>query len=248
MKSYIQVAIRTKIETTGWGVGEKLIDSLSLNGGLLLPEQVSDNPDKFTESFLEKALCERIWAAKGSSRANGVLSDFYQGFAWRRKKSIKSLGSVVHAFRNARGQRVPGEIAFKAAYSDKVDWYSLFKVWCEIFPPQLAMLHPFTDPELNPAERTGSFQIGSFNAALKPDIPNVGWGMFYGDEFSQEVNADLIAASGFPVERIGNGYLVRVTNNIQDVVDDFSLFSKRRAELKRLFREGLFLIKEEPSI
>ncbi|MCY1385108.1 hypothetical protein D9M69_734520 [compost metagenome] len=72
--------------------------------------------------------------------------------------------------------------------------------------------------------------------------------MFYGDEFAQEVNADQIAASGFPIEKVGNGYLVRVTNSIQDVADDFSFFSKRRAELKSLFREGLFLINDEPSL
>ena len=79
-------------------------------------------------------------------------------------------------------------------------------------------------------------------------MPNIGWAMFYGDEFAQEVDADRIAASGFPIEKLGNGYLVTVTNSIQDVVDDFPLFSKRRAELKSLFREGFFLIKHEPSI
>lgn len=248
MKPYIQIAIRTKTETIGWGVGEKLINSLSLNGGLLLPEQVSHNADKITEPFLGKAACEDIWASKATMRVNGALSDFYQDFAWRRKKAIKSSGSVVHTSRNIRGQVVPGSVCLTSACSEKVDWCSLFKTWCEIFPPQLGMLHLFTDPELSPSEKHNSFQIGSFNSALKPDVPNIGWAMFYGDEFAQEVDADRIAASGFPIEKLGNGYLVTVTNSIQDVVDDFPLFSKRRAELKSLFREGFFLIKHEPSI
>lgn len=59
MKPYIQIAIRTKAETIGWSSGEKLIDSLGLNGELLLPEQVSHNADKFTEPFLGKALRKR---------------------------------------------------------------------------------------------------------------------------------------------------------------------------------------------
>jgi hypothetical protein len=246
MKAYIQIAIRTKAETINWGIGEKLIDSLSLGGGLLLPEQVSHNADKFTEPFLGKASCESVWASKASVRANGALSDFYQDFAWRKKKTIKASGSVVHTSRNTRGQLVPGSVSLNAACSDKADWYSLFKVWCEIFPPQLGMLHLFTSPELSPSEKNSSFQIGSFNSALKPDVPNIGWSMFYGDEFAQEVSADKVAAAGFPIERLGNGYLVRVTNRIQDVVDDFSLFSKRRVELKGLFRENFFLIKHEP--
>ena len=46
MKPYIQIAIRTRAETVGWDVGEKFIDSLSLGGGLLAPEQVSHNADE----------------------------------------------------------------------------------------------------------------------------------------------------------------------------------------------------------
>lgn len=105
------------------------------------------------------------------------------------------------------------------------------------------MLHLFTSPELSPSERHGSFQIGSFNSAPRPDVPNVGWGMFYGDEFAQEVDVPAITAAGFSVEELVGGCLVRVTNNIQGVVDDFLSFSKRRAELKDLFRENFFLIK-----
>ncbi|MCD0501321.1 hypothetical protein LP085_31065 [Achromobacter sp. MY14] len=248
MKSYIQIAIRTKSETIDWGVGEKLIDSLNVSGGWLHPEQVSHNADKFTELFLGKSSCENIWASKASLRLNGVLSDFYQDFSWRRKKAIKSSGSVVHSSRNNRGQVVPGTISLKADYSDKVDWYSLFKVWCEIFSPQLGMVHLFTSPELAPADKNGSFQIGSFNAALKPDIPNVGWGMFYGDEFAREVNVDKVAAAGFRIEELGGGYLVRVTENISDVANEFSSFSKSRAELRNLFPEGFFLINNEPLV
>lgn len=248
MKPYIQISIKTKSATVGWGVGEKLIDSLSLNGGLLLPEQVSHNADKFTEPFIGKAASEGVWASKAAIRVNGSLSDFYQDFAWRRKKAIKSSGSVVHTSQNVRGQIVPGSARLNSACSEQIDWYALFSLWCEVFPPQLGMLHLFSEPELGSHEKNNSFQIGSFNAALKPDVPNIGWAMFYGDEFAQEVDSDKIAASGFPIEKIGNGYLVRVTNSIQDVASDFSLFSKRRAELKSLFREYFFLIKDEPSI
>ena len=181
-------------------------------------------------------------------RANGVLSDFYQDFAWRRKRAVKHSGYIAHTSRNIRGQIVPGSANLCSAPSDKVDWYSLFKTWCDIFPPQLGMLHLFTEPELSPEVQNNSFQIGSFNAALKPDVPNVGWAMFYGDEFANEVDADRIAALGYPIEETGSGYLVRVTSNIEDVTSDFPKFSERRAELKRLFREDFFLVKHEPTL
>jgi hypothetical protein len=106
------------------------------------------------------------------------------------------------------------------------------------------MLHHFSDPELGSNEKNNSFQIGSFNSALKPDVPNIGWAMFFGDEFAGDVDAERIVASGFPLEKLSNGYLLRVTNELQDVVSDFPLFSKRRAELKKLFKDDFFLIKD----
>jgi hypothetical protein len=241
IKPYIQISIRTRAETIDWKIGEKLIDSLCASGDLLLPEKISHNADKISEDFLGKVESERYWAEKASISFNGTLSDFYQDFAWRRRKAIKSAGRIVHTKRNLRAQIVPGSINFRSEYSDRADWYEIFSLWCRIFPPQLGMLHVFTKPELGANLRNNSFQIGSFNAALRPEVPDIGWAMFYGDEFSSEVNAALVEDSGFAIERFDGGYLVRVTNNIQDVVDDFPLFESRRLELKNLFRKGLFL-------
>lgn len=94
MKPYVQIAIRTKSETIGWGVGEAFIASLSRDGGVLVPEQVSHNADKFVESFMGMAASEACWASKAAIRINGALSDFYQDFAWRRKKRLKALGAL----------------------------------------------------------------------------------------------------------------------------------------------------------
>lgn len=241
MKSYIQISIRTKVETIDWDFGCQLLESLSLDDGLLAPEFISHNVDKVKEPFEGRPQAETFWAEKTSIRANGSLSDFFLDFAWRRGRLVKSSGNVVHTFRNIRNQIVPGSIRLNSVYSERVDWYRLFKVWCEIFPPQIGMLHYFTEPELGQHEAHNSFQIGSFKAALKPEISNAGWAMFYGNEFAEKVDADRIANAGFPIEKIGDGYLVRVTENIQDIVSDFQLFAQRRAELKSFFPEGFFL-------
>ncbi|MDR2637805.1 MAG: hypothetical protein LBB55_05645 [Zoogloeaceae bacterium] len=251
MKKYVQITVKTKSNTTDWEVGERLVDSLEMGDGLLIPEQVSYyNPDKFKDPFMGKAACKDIWAVKGIIRSgNSTPREFACDFAWRRKKALKCKGYVVHTMKNIYLKTVPGRINFHSACSEKVDWYSLFKTWCGIFPPQLGMLHIFSEPELEfKVAGSDSFQIGSFNAALKPDVPNAAWAMVYGDEFAEKVDAERIAAAGFPIEKIGNAWLVRVTENIQDVLDDFPRFSKRRAELKSLFPENFFLIKKEPVI
>ncbi|WP_178124753.1 hypothetical protein [Pseudomonas sp. Fl4BN1] len=245
---YIQISIRTKLDTFNWQFGRELIRSLCEGEGPICPEQISNNPDRFIEPFVSIEECEAYWAAKGSMRVNGSLIDFHDDFAWRRKKKIKCVGSIQHKTQNIKGNLVPGSVNFSSACNDKINWFSLFRLWCEIFSPQLGMLHKFDGVELDPKSKNNSFQVGSFKAALKPEVSNIGWAMFYGDEFAEVVEADRIKAAGFPIEKIGSGYLVRVTENIQDVVNDFPLFSRRRAELKALFREGFFLIQDEPLI
>ncbi len=242
MKSYILISLRTKIETIDWDSGSQLLDSLNLYNGLLAPEFVSHNPDRVTDQLEGLSHAKGLWAEKISIRVNGSPSEYFDSFAWKRKKSVKSTGSVSHTMINARNQVVPGSVCLNSVFSDKIDWYQLFKTWSGIFSPQLGMLHYFTEPELGPHERYKSFQVGSFKAALKPEVPNSGWAMFYGDEFAEKVDLDRIASAGFPIEKVGDGYLVRVTNDIQDIVADFQLFSLRRVELKSLFPEGFFLV------
>lgn len=107
------------------------------------------------------------------------------------------------------------------------------------------MLHVFSGPELDAARKNDSFQIGSFNASLRPEVPDMGWAMYFGDEFSESFEVDRVAASGFRVERFSNGDLVTVVESIEEVVNDFSRFSRRRAELKSMFPDGFFLVNSE---
>ncbi len=70
--------------------------------------------------------------------------------------------------------------------------------------------------------------------------------MAYGEGYAQEVDSERIRAHGFPVEVRNGVIIVRVTERLSDVIEDFPLFSRRRAELKSLFRPELFWIENEP--
>ena len=244
MKPYIQLTLRTKAPTESWAVGEQFIGTLEEHAGLLLPEQISHNPDKFTESYAGKMAMEERWAAPCTLRFDGGMFEVAEEFAWRRRKAIKSTGYVSHTKRNIRGQIVPGGVSFTSAYSQNVDFHMLFKQWCHIFPPQIAMLHPFVPLELASLGRYDSFRLGSFNASLRPDIPEAAWAMFYGPDFCPRIDVERLLAAGFFVEQMGEGILVRVTERIEDVENNFPMFLRRRAELKCLFPVGFFLDKE----
>jgi hypothetical protein len=62
------------------------------------------------------------------------------------------------------------------------------------------------------------------------------------------VDEERLRAHGFAVEAVPRGKLFTVTDDLFDVVNDFATFSRRRAELKSLFRPGLFQITDEPEI
>ena len=248
MQPSIEIHIETEMETASWDVGQRLIDSLYQDGDELVPEYVSQFVPKGNEGCFGVEAAKERWAAMYEMRVNGSLYDCYQGFYWRRRRAVKCQGNVKHTSRDCRCRITPGHVWFSSGFGGKVDWYSLFRQWCELFSPKLGILHHFTAPEL--ACRTwphSSFQMGAFGDREVPGILNAGWAMVYGDEFAEKVDAERIAAAGFPIEKLGNAYLVRVTENILDVKKDFAYFSRRRAELKKLFPEKFFIIEDEPA-
>ncbi len=97
------------------------------------------------------------------------------------------------------------------------------------------------------SEEGSWFETGSFGGPAKPGLPNMGWAMAYGESYAAEVDVARIKSAGFPVDEVDGVTIVRVTDKLSDVVDDFDYFSRRRAELKAMFRPDLFWIKEEPS-
>jgi len=240
--------IRTRAETSDWVYGRRFIQSFCQWGDLLVPEQMSHNFDNFLGEELELFVgvdeVEKKWAVDRSSYGiNGVFVKNYQWFAWRRRKNLKCLGWIVHKFVNAKGNLCPGCIDFTSEYSEKIDWLSLFRMWCEISPLQLGLLHYYRETKpyfISPNAKFEEPDI-SLGAKLKPDVSNAGWAMYYGDEFAEKVDAAKITTAGFPIEKIGNGYLVRITENIEDV-NDFAAFTKRREEHRKLFPQGFFVV------
>ncbi len=267
MKLRTQITVRTKCETTSWAFGKRFLEILLEQGNKLVPEQIAVGSEGgFRDKIMFGGInaCEEYWAKHYTYRSEGNYFEGCEDFLWRRRKAAKTNSLFSHTKKNIKNQIVPAEASLTADWHKVIDWGALFCGWCEHMVPQVAMLHVLAEPEMfelpgyNLLECTdeeaqferawNDFRLGTFGAALKPEIPNIGWAMFYGDEFAHEVDEAAISAAGFPIEKIGEGYLVQVTEDINDVVNDFAMFSKKRAELKSLFRDDLFLIKNEPEI
>lgn len=246
-KDEIKFSAITSESTTGWSLGKQVLVAFEQGGPQLVPEVLYQWEDKIGPfESIEKT--EPYWAQLAQMRVNGALSEFPVGLRWKRNRTVKYEAEISHTRKDARGNVVDGRLNVYAAVHKKTDWRLLGARLSELIGAKMAMLHCFASFDSQPVKsNTPESYFRSFTIQ-NGKIPNIGWAMFYGAKFAHEVDAAAISAAGFPVQKIGDGYLVQVTEDINDVVNDFAMFSKRRAELKSLFRDDLFLIKDEPTI
>lgn len=225
--------------------------SLCNEDARLVPEKLSTT-ENYKDPFLgiDDFLTNR-WALREEMRVDDQWAgEVIQGPTWKRKSALASRGMVEHGFINRKNHKISSALWFESRWAKDVDFDHLFDAWVRLSHPEIAMLHVFTEPELHSQDHAAdmSFRAGSFGNGTKPGLPNMGWAMAYGAGYAAEVNVARIQAAGFCVEVQEGVTIVRVTENLSDVVDDFDHFSQRRAELKTLFRPDLFWIKDEPHV
>ncbi|NBD19169.1 hypothetical protein GTZ97_00600 [Aquabacterium fontiphilum] len=249
-KPKIVMALYTHRDTSAWSVGRQLLDAQVAAHPLLTPHYVSNNPDDCREPLTDEAMAERLWNAQHPVAGHGNDVVLLQNdFAWKRRKRIACLAYLCHGFVNLRGEVIPGRLNLRAAPHPEVDWLALFKQWCEICPPQLAMLHHFTPTELADRQLEAVyFHAGSLGSYDNPQFLNAAWAMYFGEGMAQHVDVPVLQAAGFLVESMPNGYLVRITPDLADVARDYAAFAERRAELKQHFPSGFFPMSDVPEL
>lgn len=241
MSEYVDIAIRGLAETTGWGFGERFLDSMRFGDGIR-PDQVSNNPDKFKKDSPGFDEAESFWACKGMLHVSGGI-DFYQDFAWRRRAKPRFSGWITHKSRNLRGATLPSSIRMTFAMDCAFEWFEAFKHWCCLAEAQIAMLHAFTGFE-RCAHPESTFRSCGLNALIKPTLSGIPWAVFFGNEMLVDIDVEKISMAGFFVDKLDDGAMVRVTEFIADVSQDFPAFDAARNRLRLLLPNRLFPVVE----
>jgi hypothetical protein len=249
-KPSILITMDTYAETETEAFGRSFIQGLCDEDRRLVPEWLSTT-ESYKDTFVGiEDFLTNWWAMPVKTTVDGQLRpDYSEGPAWKRKSSLASRGYVSHGIVDIKYHKHPSRIWFESRWAKDVDFDHLFQGWVRLSHSDIAMLHVFTEPELRweDYDADSCFRTGSFGGPAKPGLPNMGWAMAYGAGYAAEVDAARIKAAGFAVDEHDGVTIVRVTDKLSDVVDDFERFSRRRAELKALFRPDLFWIKQEPS-
>ncbi|MBY0273449.1 MAG: hypothetical protein K2X02_08630 [Alphaproteobacteria bacterium] len=158
-------------------------------------------------------------------------------FLCRRKNSIVGWGNIG-------SDRIGVNcIEFEYNWNTKIDWFKLFKELVAITEAYFGYVHVFTEKEIEPAgagSAISCFLNGTPGVHLKKGIPNLGWGHYFGEEYVKEVDVPLLQKHGFDVQKLGEGYVFHITENLSDVIKKYDEFDERRKLLKSLFRPDLF--------
>jgi hypothetical protein len=250
LKKNISFNILCSIDTKPWSVGYRVLSAFVQNGERFVPEYLLSLGSKQGD-FVDVASCERLWAY--DARVTGLGDPYLMtiGMDWKRMQSAQYAARFSHSDIHNPNKIRHGSLTLETRFNPKTDWLPLFRDCCNSMQATIGMVHAMVEGDnlvdTQIGTKASSFYAGSFgrrNGAIA--IPNIGWAMFYGKRFAADVDAERIAAAGFPIEAIGGGHLIRVTESMNDVVNDFASFSKRRAELKALFRPDMFEIPVEP--
>ena len=89
------------------------------------------------------------------------------------------------------------------------------------------------------AELYTRFRAGPLNSVVE-GLTNLGWANWFGPKLAHHVDAPALRAAGFPVDRIGAGWIVRLSERVEDVARDYARFASLRAQARALFAPDLF--------
>jgi len=255
-KSSVRISVISPLETSDWNVGQELLAAFQDVDARLVPQKVGTfEPLKHAVSCIDD--CAPFWAISQSPNIKGLELNA-DGFIWKRTNSVKSYGHMMHKHRNIYGDVRDAWFVFGAASDRKIVWLPLFKRICEVLQPRYATLNILGSVEESPnafgKEADASYATNDHLCGLAPialerrGLANLAAVNFFGPDSKGEVSEERIREAGFPIERFGHGFLVQVAEDVFAAEDDFAEFARRRSELRKLFREGLFRINHEPSI
>jgi hypothetical protein len=239
MKNYVQITIRTRSETKNIDYGRQFLQIMIDSDSRLEPEYLDcvltrSNTTPFEN--LEAGLAR--WATREMVQGYTTKVDAIWGAKWKRKSRPSYSCEINHTSAAINGDLIPADFGFTAKWNASVNWADLFRSLCALPKTQIAMLHHFTGIEMT--KKNSSFEIGSLKAWFDPKFPDISWAMMFGDDFVYAVDVQKLTAHGFPVEAVGSGYLVRVTDSLLDVSQRFDYFCERRELLRTLLPASIF--------
>lgn len=257
MKTELKLQYVTRKDTTTPEFCRAFLDVLINRHPPLAPEIYDTSPEHGCRKpfvSVEDALPSWAWRGVMTEANKGVVTrhiPFVQQNYLKRKNGVKYYATVNHTDRTTDGDLIHGLFSFYVTAERKMDWLGVFRDLTRIIEPVLGRMHIFLGPEAKGFAFDSPqmlFLAGPGEPEMNEGLTNLGGANVFSEEYAPEVDETRLLDHGFAVETVGAGKLFHVTDTLFDVVDDLPKFSRRRAELKSLFRPGMFQIVDEPVL
>ncbi|PUA28269.1 MAG: hypothetical protein B0W54_17500 [Cellvibrio sp. 79] len=225
MKSYILISLLIDCDTKSIDFCTQFLECLYLRYPQYAPEIVSfydpiNNPVVDIDSALKYFTVDDA--------------------AWIRKKSSPSRGGIHHS--NAD---YAGAVTIKIFYNKKAIFFEFFIDLIKACNPKYAYLHLCTEKEFDQKyeERsiTSDFFLGAFDKPISRDgFDNLAWLNYFSMPYMEKIDIRGLKNTGFNVENLHNGIMLKVSPNIDDVITDMKGFVELRKRAKEFFPDNFF--------
>ena len=241
MKSKIHISLRTHLPTTDWSFGQCVLNAFLDIDPKLTPQTICSSGLK-VEGFESLENCESHWAKRVVTKGGGghyYYNEHYAGAEWKRQKSIKYKAVFEHTRRDRKNWLIAGRLSLDIDYNTAFDWATFFDRLCDIFQPYDGMMqiHNAIEPEIYPILYQGKIE----NLVTISIIPKITKSVkpieYISDELFQKIQDNE-----FSIQNLTNAYRIDICDDLHCVVNDYELFSARRAKLKSLFPKGTFRV------
>ena len=263
----LHLSLHLGADISDWQAGQAFLEPLFADRALA-PARVSSGNEVSARHGKDVGTaeeCSPSWGQRVQVRAQGRVFEAVEPFHWKGGRPADAKGWVLFSQQTARGAATRGTIGVQARVGVRVDWHGLLVAWCAAFQPESGLLHPCVSrdepgPPVNRLDCTPEEEVLALawthyrSASLRPrfragplttvveGLTNLGWATWFGPDLAHHVDAPGLRAAGFPVDRIGAGWLVRLSERVEDMAGDFARFASLRTRARALFQKGVFLL------
>lgn len=266
MATKLVISIQTFSDVYGWDVGLDVLSQVFKNDHLR-PDRIALNGEvtkKHGEDVTDIEQCAARWGEKTVLNAGSIKHESRASFHWKRSTGSCCYGSMSFPSTNLRGKRVPGYLHLESKFVIGVDWMDIFSRWCLSLAATAGMIHPAIDVErkfFKENEVTGrrassiseearirfidgmvysEFASGDLNTTVS-GLTDIGAATYLGKKYALDIDLDKLTENGYRGSRLGEGFILKVTEDLSEVGKDFQSFRTQRSRLKGLLPHGLFL-------
>lgn len=268
MKARVAIGLTTYADISDRSFGAALYDAYASTSEKLVPKRAAAWLEKYqigsAKDFGEHWRTIIPYEARPEGVNTVERGNFRVGLEWTTPGVVAGRGEV--SFRSEVDPNGSDGFVLEHSYSDRIDWSQLFRKLVDAFNPSHAMLHLFTQRELDYASPRSRFGftaafcgeahfttwLSSLGEWRRPDhwdtrarrqyvhLPELGWANFLGKEFVGQYDEVKLAKASQQLSSTSDGIIFRLTDRLSDVELEPDTFEAARAKAKAAFAEGFF--------